>query len=127
MQEDSGGDDEGDLSELAATMDKLRVFDASVYFGKGSMLFTSTDQEKFWDEEISFDVHEARGVDIPPEATVLPPVEVMDALIEIYYQVTTCASCFPFFSLICHQIQLLLTWACLFATLIFSITMCIYR
>lgn len=86
MQEDSGGDDEGDLSELAATMDKLRVFDASVYFGKGSMLFTSTDQEKFWDEEISFDVHEARGVDIPPEATVLPPVEVMDALIDIYYQ-----------------------------------------
>ncbi|KAG0269810.1 Transcriptional activator of fatty acid utilization [Linnemannia exigua] len=86
MQEDSGGDDEGDLSELAATMDKLRVFDASVYFGKGSMLFTSTDQEKFWDEEISFDVHEARGVDIPPEATVLPPVEVMDALFDIYYQ-----------------------------------------
>ncbi|KAG0215453.1 Transcriptional activator of fatty acid utilization [Mortierella sp. NVP41] len=86
MQEDSGGDDEGDLSELAATMDKLRVFDASVYFGKGSMLFTSTDQEKFWDEEISFDVHEARGVDIPPEATVLPPVEVMDSLFDIYYQ-----------------------------------------
>lgn len=103
MQEDSGGDDEGDLSELAATMDKLRVFDASVYFGKGSMLFTSTDQEKFWDEEISFDVHEARGVDIPPEATVLPPVEVMDALIDIYYQVTTCASYAPFFGVICHQ------------------------
>jgi hypothetical protein len=69
-------------------MDKLRVFDASVYFGKGSMLFTSTDQEKFWDEEISFDVHEARGVDIPIGATVLPPVEVMDELFEIYYQVT---------------------------------------
>ena len=99
MQEDSGGDDEGDLSELAATMDKLRVFDASVYFGKGSMLFTSTDQEKFWDEEISFDVHEARGVDIPPEATVLPPVEVMDALFDIYYQVFDRKTAFLFLEL----------------------------
>ncbi|KAG0203489.1 hypothetical protein BGX28_004242 [Mortierella sp. GBA30] len=79
-------DDEGDMSELATTMDKLRVFDASVYFGKGSMLFTSTDQNNFWDEEISFDVHDAHNVDIPPEALVLPPIEVIDALFDIYYQ-----------------------------------------
>ncbi|KAF9977344.1 hypothetical protein BGZ65_007430, partial [Modicella reniformis] len=86
VQDESEGEDEGEMSELAATLDKLRVFDASVYFGKGSMLFTSTDQNQFWDEEISFDVHDAHNVDIPPEALILPPVEVIDALFEIYYQ-----------------------------------------
>ncbi|KAF9083462.1 hypothetical protein BGX27_004118, partial [Mortierella sp. AM989] len=73
------------MNELATTMDKLRVFDASVYFGKGSMLFTSTDQNQFWDEEISFDVH-AHNVEMPPESQILPPVEVIDTLFEIYYQ-----------------------------------------
>jgi len=68
-------------------MDKLRVFDASVYFGKGSMMFTSTDENTFWDEEISFDVHESHNIDIPPEALVLPPIEVIDTLFDIYYQV----------------------------------------
>lgn len=68
-------------------MDKMRLFDASVYFGKGSMLFTSTDQNLFWDEEISFDIHQTHDVDIPQEALVLPPVEVIDALFDIYYQV----------------------------------------
>lgn len=68
-------------------MDKMRLFDASVYFGKGSMLFTSTDQNQFWDEEISFDIHQTHDVDIPQEALVLPPVEVIDALFDIYYQV----------------------------------------
>ncbi|KAG0318420.1 Transcriptional activator of fatty acid utilization [Dissophora globulifera] len=86
LQDDSDGEDEGEISELATTMDKLRVFDASVYFGKGSMLFTSTDQNQFWDEEISFDVHEQHNVDIPSEALILPPIEVIDALFEIYYQ-----------------------------------------
>lgn len=51
------------------------------------MLFTSTDQNQFWDEEISFDVHDVHNVDIPPEALLLPPIEVMDLLFEIYYQV----------------------------------------
>ncbi|KAG0017880.1 Transcriptional activator of fatty acid utilization [Podila clonocystis] len=83
---DSDGDEEGDLGELAVTMDKMRLFDASVYFGKGSMLFTSTDQNQFWDEEISFDIHETHDVDIPQEALILPPVEVIDALFDIYYQ-----------------------------------------
>ncbi|KAG0214800.1 Transcriptional activator of fatty acid utilization [Mortierella sp. GBA30] len=85
MHGGSDGDDDGDLSELAATMDKLRLFDASYYFGKGTMLFTSTDQNKFWDEEISFDVHDAQDIDIPPEALIMPPVEVIDALFDIYY------------------------------------------
>ncbi|KAF9939194.1 Transcriptional activator of fatty acid utilization [Mortierella alpina] len=80
---DSEGDD--DLGELAATMDKLRLFDASYYFGKGTMLFTSTDKNKFWDEEISFDVHDAQDIDIPPEALIMPPVEVIDTLFDIYY------------------------------------------
>ncbi|KAI8605605.1 fungal-specific transcription factor domain-containing protein [Dissophora ornata] len=83
-QVDSDGDDEG-LGELAATMDKLRLFDASYYLGKGTMLFTSTDQNQFWDEEISFDVHEAQDFEIPPEAFVLPPLEAIDALFEVYY------------------------------------------
>ncbi|KAF9966234.1 hypothetical protein BGZ70_002928 [Mortierella alpina] len=86
VQEGSDSDEEGDISELAATMDKLRVFDASVYFGKGSMMFTSTDENTFWDEEISFDVHESHNIDIPPEALVLPPIEVIDTLFDIYYQ-----------------------------------------
>ncbi|KAF9581120.1 hypothetical protein BGW38_001979, partial [Lunasporangiospora selenospora] len=85
VQAESSGDDE-DLGELATTMDKLRLFDASIYFGKGSMLFTSTDQNQFWDEEISFDVHDVHNIDIPIEATILPPVEVIDALFDIYYQ-----------------------------------------
>ncbi|KAF9285541.1 hypothetical protein BGZ68_003767 [Mortierella alpina] len=80
---DSEGDDE--LGELAATMDKLRLFDASYYFGKGTILFTSTDKNKFWDEEISFDVHDAQDIDIPPEALIMPPVEVIDTLFDIYY------------------------------------------
>ncbi|CAO3565615.1 unnamed protein product [Mortierella alpina] len=80
---DSEGDDE--LGDLAATMDKLRLFDASYYFGKGTILFTSTDKNKFWDEEISFDVHDAQDIDIPPEALVMPPVEVIDTLFDIYY------------------------------------------
>ena len=70
-------------------MDKLRLFDASMYLGKGTMLFTSTDQNKFWDEEISFDVHESQDIDIPPEGFVMPPVEVIDALFDIYYKVRT--------------------------------------
>ncbi|KAG0042985.1 Transcriptional activator of fatty acid utilization [Gryganskiella cystojenkinii] len=82
----NSSDDEGDLGELAATLDKLRLFDASVYFGKGSMLFTSTDQNQFWDEEISFDVHDVPHADIPVEATILPPVEVIDALFDVYYR-----------------------------------------
>lgn len=85
MHGDSEGDDE--LGELAATMDKLRLFDASYYFGKGTILFTSTDKNKFWDEEISFDVHDAQDIDIPPEALVMPPVEVIDTLFDIYYSV----------------------------------------
>ncbi|KAI1318997.1 Transcriptional activator of fatty acid utilization [Mortierella claussenii] len=77
--------DEGGLGELAATMDKLRLFDASMYYGKGTMLFTSTDQSQFWDEEISFDVHDAQDIAIPPEALVMPPLEVIDELFDIYY------------------------------------------
>lgn len=87
MQEDSEAEDEGDLGELSATLDKLRLFDASVYFGKGSMLFTSTDQNQFWDEEISFDVHDVQHANIPAEATLLPPIEVIDMLFDIYYRV----------------------------------------
>ncbi|KAG0275991.1 Kinesin-like protein kif15 [Linnemannia exigua] len=83
--DESDSDDGSDLGELAATMDKLRLFDASFYFGKGTMLFTQTDTEKFWDEEISFDVHEAPDIDIPPEALFMPPVEVIDTLFDIYY------------------------------------------
>lgn len=85
--DESESDDGSDLGELAATMDKLRLFDASFYFGKGTMLFTQTDTEKFWDEEISFDVHEAPDIDIPPEALVVPPLDVIDALFDIYYSV----------------------------------------
>lgn len=51
------------------------------------MLFTQTDTEKFWDEEISFDVHEAPDIDIPPEALVVPPLDVIDTLFDIYYSV----------------------------------------
>ena len=51
------------------------------------MMFTSTDENTFWDEEISFDVHESHNIDIPPEALVLPPIEVIDTLFDIYYQV----------------------------------------
>ncbi|KAG0227215.1 Transcriptional activator of fatty acid utilization [Actinomortierella wolfii] len=80
-----GGEEEEELEGLAETMDKLRLFDASVYFGKGSMLFTSTDQNHFWDEEISFDVHDVHDIEIPPEALVVPPVEVIDQLFDIYY------------------------------------------
>ncbi|KAF9335983.1 Kinesin-like protein kif15, partial [Linnemannia elongata] len=83
--DESESDDGSDLGELAATMDKLRLFDASFYFGKGTMLFTQTDTEKFWDEEISFDVHEAPDIDIPPEALVVPPLDVIDTLFDIYY------------------------------------------
>lgn len=68
-------------------MDKLRLFDASLYLGKGTMLFTSTDQNKFWDEEISFDVHDSQDIDIPPEGFVMPPVEVIDALFDVYFNV----------------------------------------
>ncbi|KAF8946215.1 hypothetical protein BGZ47_001037 [Haplosporangium gracile] len=82
---ESESDDGSDLGELAATMDKLRLFDASFYFGKGTVLFTQTDTEKFWEEEISFDVHEAPDIDIPPEALVMPPLDVIDALFDIYY------------------------------------------
>ncbi|KAI7832418.1 fungal-specific transcription factor domain-containing protein [Gamsiella multidivaricata] len=82
---ESDGDDDSELGELAATMDKLRLFDASYYLGKGTMLFTSTDQNQFWDEEISFDVHDAQDICVPPEAYVMPPVEVIDTLIDIYY------------------------------------------
>lgn len=85
--DESESDDGSDLGELAATMDKLRLFDASFYFGKGTMLFTQTDTEKFWDEEISFDVHEAPDIDIPPEALVMPPLDVIDTLFDIYYSV----------------------------------------
>ncbi|KAF9912162.1 hypothetical protein EC991_000572 [Linnemannia zychae] len=83
--DETDSDDSSDLGELAATMDKLRLFDASFYFGKGTMLFTQTDTEKFWDEEISFDVHEAPDIDIPPEALFMPPLEVIDTLFDIYY------------------------------------------
>ncbi|KAF9137948.1 Transcriptional activator of fatty acid utilization [Mortierella sp. GBA39] len=83
--DESESDDGSDFGELAATMDKLRLFDASFYFGKGTMMFTHTDTEKFWDEEISFDVHEAPDIDIPPEALVMPPLDVIDALFDIYY------------------------------------------
>ncbi|KAF9998181.1 Transcriptional activator of fatty acid utilization, partial [Modicella reniformis] len=82
---ESDGDDERDLGELAATMDKLRLFDASFYFGKGTMMFSSTDQNKFWDEEITFDVHDPPNFTIPPEAFVVPPLEVIDTLLDIYY------------------------------------------
>ncbi|KAF9976796.1 Transcriptional activator of fatty acid utilization [Actinomortierella ambigua] len=81
----SDGEEEEELEGLAQTMDKLRLFDASVYFGKGSMLFTSTDQNHFWDEEISFDVHDVHDIEIPPEALIVPPVEVIDQLFDIYY------------------------------------------
>ncbi|KAG0251282.1 Transcriptional activator of fatty acid utilization [Actinomortierella ambigua] len=81
----SDGEEEEELEGLAETMDKLRLFDASVYFGKGSMLFTSTDQNHFWDEEISFDVHDVHDIEIPPEALNLPPIEVIDQLFDIYY------------------------------------------
>ncbi|KAF9550262.1 Kinesin-like protein kif15 [Mortierella hygrophila] len=83
--DESESDDSSDFDELAATMDKLRLFDASFYFGKGTMMFSHTDTEKFWDEEISFDVHEAPDIDIPPEALVMPPLDVIDALFDIYY------------------------------------------
>ncbi|KAG0328181.1 Kinesin-like protein kif15 [Dissophora globulifera] len=81
---ESDGDEDG-LGELAATMDRLRIFDASHYLGKGTMLFTSMDQDKFWDEEITFDVHESYDFQIPAEALIMPPVEVIDALFDIYY------------------------------------------
>ncbi|KAF9929933.1 Transcriptional activator of fatty acid utilization [Linnemannia zychae] len=84
-QVDSEAESGSDLDELAATMDKLRLFDASFYLGKGTMMFSSTDSEKWWDEEITFDVHEAPDIDIPPEALIMPPVDVIDALFEIYY------------------------------------------
>ncbi|KAG0085325.1 hypothetical protein BGZ92_009083 [Podila epicladia] len=76
---------DGDPGGLAATMDKLRLFDASLYYGKGSIFFTSTDKNHFWDEEISFDVHDVHDIDIPPEATIMPPVEAIDMLFDIYY------------------------------------------
>ncbi|KAG0342431.1 Transcriptional activator of fatty acid utilization [Podila horticola] len=74
-----------DPGGLAATMDKLRLFDASLYYGKGSIFFTSTDKNHFWDEEISFDVHDVHDIEIPPEATIMPPVEAIDMLFDIYY------------------------------------------
>ncbi|KAF9358088.1 hypothetical protein BGX26_002509 [Mortierella sp. AD094] len=86
-QEEGDSDDEGELGELAVTMDKLRLFDASIYYGKGTMLFTSTDQNKFWDEEITFDVHDTPDIVIPPEAFAMPPIEVIDELFDIYYRV----------------------------------------
>ncbi|KAF9331867.1 Kinesin-like protein kif15 [Podila minutissima] len=76
---------DGDPGGLAATMDKLRLFDASLYYGKGSIFFTSTDKNHFWDEEISFDVHDVHDIEIPPEATIMPPVEAIDMLFDIYY------------------------------------------
>lgn len=79
---------DGDPGGLAATMDKLRLFDASLYYGKGSIFFTSTDKNHFWDEEISFDVHDVHDIDIPPEATIMPPVEAIDMLFDIYYSVS---------------------------------------
>ncbi|KAF9172536.1 Transcriptional activator of fatty acid utilization [Mortierella sp. AD010] len=85
-QDESDSDDDGELGELAVTMDKLRLFDASLYYGKGTMLFTSTDQNKFWDEEITFDVHDTPDIVIPPEAFVMPSVEVIDELFDIYYR-----------------------------------------
>ncbi|KAG0341158.1 hypothetical protein BG004_006123 [Podila humilis] len=85
MDHDDTSRSEGDPGGLAATMDKLRLFDASLYYGKGSIFFTSTDKNHFWDEEISFDVHDVYDIDIPPEATILPPVEAIDMLIDIYY------------------------------------------
>ncbi|KAG0047304.1 hypothetical protein BGZ83_007634 [Gryganskiella cystojenkinii] len=87
-QEDDHEEYDDHVGDLAATMDKLRLFDASMYLGKGTMLFTSTDQNKFWDEEISFDVHDAQDIDLPLEAYTMPPVEVIDALIDIYYSTT---------------------------------------
>lgn len=86
-QVESDSDDEEELGELAVTMDKLRLFDASLYYGKGTMLFTSTDQNKFWDEEITFDVHDTPNIEIPPEAFVMPPIDVIDELFDIYYRV----------------------------------------
>ncbi|KAF9115711.1 Transcriptional activator of fatty acid utilization [Mortierella sp. AM989] len=85
-QVESDSDDEEELGELAVTMDKLRLFDASLYYGKGTMLFTSTDQNKFWDEEITFDVHDTLNIEIPPEAFVMPPIDVIDELFDIYYR-----------------------------------------
>ncbi|KAF9180638.1 hypothetical protein BGZ51_006065 [Haplosporangium sp. Z 767] len=82
---ESDGDSDSDLGELAATMDRLRIFDASYYFGKGTIMFSSTDKTKMWDEEISLDVHGAHDIDIPPEALIMPATEVIDALIDIYY------------------------------------------
>ncbi|KAF9956254.1 hypothetical protein BGZ72_002873 [Mortierella alpina] len=98
---DSEGDDE--LGDLAATMDKLRLFDASYYFGKGTMLFTSTDKNKFWDEEISFDVHDAQDIDIPAEALIMPPVEVIDTLFDIYYSGLMLLSRYPKISGLGHH------------------------
>ncbi|KAF9431523.1 Transcriptional activator of fatty acid utilization [Entomortierella beljakovae] len=86
FSQDEDDSDDGDLGELTVTMDKLRLFDASLYFGKGTMLFTSTDKNTFWDEEITFDVHDPLDIDIPPEAFVMPPVDVIDELFDIYYK-----------------------------------------
>ncbi|KAG0264013.1 Transcriptional activator of fatty acid utilization [Mortierella polycephala] len=82
---ESDSDSDSGLGELAATMDRLRIFDASYYFGKGTMMFSSTDKTKMWDEEISLDVHGTHDIDIPPEALIMPATEVIDALIDIYY------------------------------------------
>ncbi|KAF9583730.1 Transcriptional activator of fatty acid utilization, partial [Lunasporangiospora selenospora] len=85
IQDNSDPGEGVELDDLAVTMDKLRLFDASMYLGKGSMLFTSTDKDFFWDEEISFDVHDMHNIDIPIEALTLPPISVIDELFDIYY------------------------------------------